>query len=234
MAGSYQLRLTLHACEDLDVSPDLPVADLADEHPLIRKFVDMRSQSVEGQEAIQLPRSDKPVWSLHASRWRGLTWWDAKAGVVWLLGAGYHESGSPDDVYLNLKHRDQAGELFPSAEDYLALEPSPTTTQEFVAALKEEAPRLVKKALSSPESEVRATFADVLEVRVLANSDGLWIGFLMPPLISGVLPTDWYRAALAALLPDADPGDLLFHLPFPSATPPGHEHVALWPPGAPR
>lgn len=230
MGGTHDLRLTMSACSDMGVSHEVVSASqLKDEHSLIAKFVDLRSQSVEGQEAIQLPRSKNIVWSLHAGRWRGLTWWDEDADVVWLLGAGFHESGSADDVYQVLKRRDEDGQLFPTEEDYLRLEPSDATSEDFVHALYEEGPRLVAAASESMGAEKRHVFAGILEVRVLADSNGVRIGFLLPPRKSGVLPPDYYAATLAALLPDAEPDELEHSVNnFPGSAHPGMEYDVLW------
>ena len=79
------------------------------------------------------------MFSLHAERWRGLTWHDQDADVVWLLGAGYHRSGDRSDAYANLKRRDADGELFPDEQDYFDVEPDP---KPFVEAIAETAPAL--------------------------------------------------------------------------------------------
>jgi hypothetical protein len=65
-----------------------------------------------------------PVYNLHVGRWRGLTWHDVAADVIWLLGVGWHEADSHDDVYEMLKNRDVPDELMPSDQDYLDLEMS--------------------------------------------------------------------------------------------------------------
>jgi hypothetical protein len=107
--------------------------ELADRHPLIAAFVERRGQSPEGQEAIQLPASRATVYSLHAGRWRGLTWWEEDLGIVWLLGAGYHRSGERSDAYAALKRRDETDDLFPTEQDYLDLEPDSAPYVEAVA-----------------------------------------------------------------------------------------------------
>lgn len=228
MAADYDLRLTLNACEDLGLDCDTPLVELAEQHALVRSFLAMRSQDVDGQETTQLPRSKQVVFNLHGGRWRGLTWWDAAAGVVWLLGAGYHRSGASDDVYELLKARDKAGGLFPSEEDYLTLEPTKATAEAFATDVMDRGPDVAEAAVKSPDTEIRTVFGGILEVRVNSTKDGLWIGFLQPPLVSGVLPGGYYLAVVAALAPSAEIDDLDFSPgPFPGAPHTSHEDVVL-------
>jgi hypothetical protein len=136
-----ELRLTRRALADLGLD-DKALAgrradELVDRHPMIAAFVERRSQNPEGQETIQLPESRAIVYSLHAGRWRGLTWWEPDLGFCWLLGAGYHRSGERSDAYAVLKRRDETDDLFPVEQDYLHLEPDPAN---FVVALARDAP----------------------------------------------------------------------------------------------
>jgi hypothetical protein len=85
---------------------------------VVAKFVELRSQSPTGQEATSLPTTPATVWNLHCDRWRGLTWHDENEDIVWLLGVGWHASGSRDDAYAVLKRRDELDQLLPSVADY--------------------------------------------------------------------------------------------------------------------
>ena len=210
MAADHELRLTLRACEELDVDCAQSIDDLVDEHQLIRAFVDMRTQQVTGQETTQLPRSSYVVFNLHAGRWRGLTWWDEATGVVWLLGGGFHRSGDRSDAYAVLKGRDVAGELFPTKEDYRRLGPSTPTAESFTKDLDESARSFVEEAIDEPGTEVRRCFGDVLDVRIKVTEDRLWIGLLLPPRLSGALPNGYHAAVLAALLPGIDMDEINF------------------------
>jgi hypothetical protein len=190
--------------------------DLTDRHKLIAAFVKQRSQRAEGQEAIQLPSSKATVFSLHAERWRGLTWAEEELGVVWLLGAGYHRSGERGDVYAELKRRDEADELFPTEQDYLDLEPDPV---EFVEAVARDAPGLMQQAIESPETEITGDLAGALDVSVLVRDSGetreVWLGFSMPPKSEVPPYPEWLLVSLAALLPEADQADLRYGEAFP-------------------
>jgi hypothetical protein len=213
-----QLRLTRRALEDLglDVAARcrLLATSYADAHEVVRAFVDIRSQDPDGQERTVLPVTKAPVWNLHHGRHRGLTWYDQDADVVWLLGIGWHESGSRDDAYAVLKDRDVAGTLMPTEADYLDLEASPEENLSFVAHVAEEAPALVAQAREQPGTEVRAVIAErlgvglVVELVVMPGEheslEEIWIGFEMPPLAGHVkLPPQpqWIQIVVAALLP---------------------------------
>jgi hypothetical protein len=235
-----ELRLTRGALADLGLD-DRALAgrraeELIDRHPVIAAFVERRGQDPDGQETIQLPESRAIVYSLHAGRWRALTWWEPDLGVVWLLGAGYHRSGERSDAYAVLKRRDRADELFPTEQDYVDLEPDPA---DYVQAVAQDAPALVSRARQAPGEEVRGDLAGVLDVSVIAvvvedagqRLEEIWVGFSMPP--KGPVPPHpvWVLVALAALFPNAEPEELHHGGLFPR--PDGNRHgevVVCWRP----
>jgi len=69
---------------------------------------------------------------------------------VWLLGVGWHESGSRGDAYTTLKARDLAGTLMPDEHDYVDLEMSLEDAGAFVVQVSEQAPALVAQARLAP------------------------------------------------------------------------------------
>ena len=232
------LRLTRRASADLDL--DAPAhagrsaRELADRHPLIAAFVERRGQSPQGQEAIQLPASRATVYSLHAGRWRGLTWWEEDLGIVWLLGAGYHRSGERSDAYVALKRRDETDDLFPTEQDYLDLEPDPAP---YVEAVARDAPDLLARAREAPGVEINGDLGGALDVSLVAvvveeagqHLEEIWVGFSMPP--KGSIPPhpEWLLVALAALFPEAGAEELRHGGEFPR--PGGHQRgeiVVCW------
>ena len=154
------------------------------------------------------------MYNLHNGRYRGLTWHDEGNDVVWLLGVGWHESGSRDDAYVVLKERDEVGALMPDEQDYLDLEMTLEETRSFVVQVSEQAPALVAQARESPGEEVSGVIAGRLgvgvqvEVVVIPGEDEtleeVWIGFGMPPLDGPCeLPPqpEWVQTMLAAMIP---------------------------------
>lgn len=213
------LRITERALKDLDLSADLlgrNVEELVDEHPVIKAFAERRAQTPIGQEAIQLPKSRQVVYSLHSGRFRGLTWFDDDDDVCWLLGAGFHESGSRDDAYTVLKRRDGDGDLLPTENDYLALyrwreSLGVSNVRDLVAVLAELGPSLLADARAKPGRRLKTVIEEAIEVEVLVEElfDGAstlrqyTVTFLMPPRRPGVLPsgTSWQTMLAFACLP---------------------------------
>lgn len=191
-----QLRLTRRALDDLGLPAGSyarrPATEYRDAHEVVRAFVERRSQDPTGPEWTNLPATAAPVYNLHHGRHRGLTWHDEDSDVVWLLGVGWHESGSPDDAYEVLKTRDAAGTLMPDDQDYLDLELSLEETQSFVNRVAEQAPALIARARAALGEEQSGVIAGRLSVNVLVETvtgDGedesleeVWVSFEMPPL----------------------------------------------------
>jgi hypothetical protein len=78
-------------------------------HPLIAKFIALRSKEPEpaGDHISQTrPRTlFKVDASEHGRVWRGATWFDRTNDVVFLVAAGLHRSGARDDFYARLVRR---------------------------------------------------------------------------------------------------------------------------------
>lgn len=213
-----QFRLTRRALDDLDLDVETyarrPASDFVEAHDVVRAFVDQRSQDPKGQEWTKLPVTSAPAYNLHHGRYRGLTWHDEDNDVVWLLGVGWHESGSRDDAYTVLKRRDEAGDLMPTEQDYLDLEMTLEEARSFVVQVSEQAPALIAEARGRPGEEVRGVIAGRLgvgvqvEVVVIPGEDErleeVWIGFGLPPLPGACeLPPqpEWIQVVLAAMIP---------------------------------
>ena len=105
---------------DLDLSADaVAEAPLAqrERHALLEAFYARREQSSVGQETIEGLQANIVAYSLHAGRWRGLTWHDTEFAVVWLLAGRYHRSGERDDSYPHFRGLARH-QLLPTEEDY--------------------------------------------------------------------------------------------------------------------
>jgi hypothetical protein len=185
-----QLRLTRRALVDLGLDPGQysrrDARDYVSAHPVVRAFVERRSQEPRGQETTHLPVTAATVYNLHVGRSRGLTWHDEEADVVWLL--------------------DEA--------DYLDLEMTASETADFVRQVALQAPQLVDEARRNPATEVRGLIAGRLEVGVQVERaddpvtgdflEEVWVGFRMPPQPGPTgLPSqpEWALAVLAAMVP---------------------------------
>ena len=171
------LRVTQKALEDLELSDDLlnrDVEEIVDKHPVLKAFQERRSQSPLGQEAIQLPTSRQVVYSLHSGRYRGLTWFDEDDNVCWLLGVGFHESGSHADAYLVLKSRDEGGDLLPAEADYLALYRWRRTSgvsdlDDLVSIVARIGPEVLSAARSAPNTRVNRVIEGEIEIEMIVE-----------------------------------------------------------------
>lgn len=94
---------------------------------------------------------------------RGGTWFEAKRDIVWLLAAGHHESGSPDDFFPYCRKLDKAGRLAPSKSDYKSL--FEDQDARFAARILIEAP-LLRKEAEQADGEVSGTIGGRFGVAV--------------------------------------------------------------------
>lgn len=133
------------------------------EHVLVDAFVDKRSALPEGQETISL--ESRGTWyTLHAERYRGVTWHQRMAGVVWLAGAGYHRDGDRTDAYNAIRDLDTRGLLAPDRADYVELDR--WRVRRLAEELMTEPQRLVRVARENPGEVCTALLAGRISVRV--------------------------------------------------------------------
>jgi hypothetical protein len=227
-----QLRLTRQALRDLNLSIEKysrkSASEYEGEHDMIATFVSMRSQSPIGQETTKLPVTKATVWNIHHGRFRGLTWHDVNSDVVWLLGVGWHETGSLDDAYVELKDWDSSGHLMPTIADYRDLELTEEDTLEFVTEVSVQAPKLVGEARQQLGSEVQAVLAGRIKTSVLVYDisedeeteflEEIFVSFEMPPIEGPcVMPShpEWIHVVLAAMLPDGELSRFAYGVTFP-------------------
>jgi len=221
------LRCTWRALLDLGIDPDLgwePAEALVDNHPLLRAFVSRRRQNPQGPEATHLPITAAPVFNLHSGRWRGLTWHEQTddLDVVWLLGAGWHESGNKQDAYAILKRRDGEGTLFPDQLDYANIRSRPLTGPQFLETLNAAPQELIARARATPSIAIHESLSGVLDVSLHVERtsefdavlEDITLAIYLPPHVSGVLPPHWLGVVVAAFFPAAHASELAFGVPF--------------------
>ena len=109
-----RLRMTWRC---MDALAYLPAADA---EALEAKFFELRGQAPESGERVA-GLQEHPCTSLHAGRYRGVTWHDVDHDAVWLLIVGIHREGSREDLYELAIAREQAGQLYPTSADYRGL-----------------------------------------------------------------------------------------------------------------
>ncbi len=207
------LRVTLRCIRD---ELQLPEGDFRKHpsqltHEICSAFVTQRSQDPRGVEKLQPITSNIEAYTLHAGRWRGVTWHDEEDNVVWLLGFGYHRSGETGDAYPYLKQLDANGNLLPTGADYELL------YEMRDAELPQELARLASKLLdiakSTPGEEVRDVLAGAFPVSLVVEiEDGLeaiWLA-VSQRLVRGEIdpPPEWMRFVVAAFFPETSFEDI--------------------------
>jgi hypothetical protein len=214
MPESMLLRVTRRCLrEDLEFQETdlaLPMEELAARHPMIRAFVEQRSQSAIGQETIQGLTAKIVAFSLHFGEDRGITWHHEKAGVVWLLASAFHRSGQRGDAYPYFRELDAKGLLLPAPADFQALTESQAST--LARSLITDVPRLLREARRSRGQVVRGLIGGRISVRLM-QEDGerpmltvaislrIWPGEM-------TLSADWLMSVAAAFFPHTRTSDL--------------------------
>ncbi|MCB0877420.1 MAG: hypothetical protein KDC46_00360 [Thermoleophilia bacterium] len=213
------------ASDDLDLAGDgLDARARVGDHELIDAFVEKRSVSPEGQETITL--ASRGAWyTLHGGRWRGVTWHQRAASVVWLGGAGYHRDGDRSDAYEHIRRQDDAGRLVPQRSDVKQL--LAWRRRRLAQELVDRPAQLVAAARAEPGRVVVATLADRISVRlhVDAGDPELLTVAIARELLPGPahVPKDWVIVLLAAFFGEHSIEDLAWTDEF-DGRPIGDEH----------
>ena len=164
IAAGYELRVTTRCLlEDLGFRPSdaaTGLESLADGRTLgadlLRTFIDVRSKApVPSDEDVmhRMAEQAPPTYPLRrGNRQRGLTWYDTRYDVVWLVAAHHsHRSGELDDSYVYFRglRREQ---LLPSREDMERM--LGERRDEIADQIWDDVPALMRAAAAQPCSEV--------------------------------------------------------------------------------
>lgn len=123
-------------------------------HPVVKAFLRERKTKTVGTRQVGQLHSGKEIWVLtQAQRHRGGTWFEARRGIVWLVAAGHHESGSQDDFFPYCRGLDRERRLAPTKDDYATL--FRAQKERLAARIMIDAPLLLKRAREA-EGEVSA------------------------------------------------------------------------------
>jgi len=178
-----------------------------DRHSLLEAFYDRRAQSPVGQETIEGLQANIIAYSLHAGRWRGLTWHDEELAIVWLLAARYHRSGERDDSYPHFrglaKHQ-----LLPTEEDYERV--FDREAHAFAETVVGDVAAIAEQARAQPGEIVAGRVSGRISVRAVEQDGSLRVAVKMQ-LFPGdeQVPAEWLMTVLAAFFPDASFEELL-------------------------
>ena len=163
-AVGYELRVTTRCLlEDLafresDVSTDpaLLAAGATSGAGLLRTFIETRSKApVPSDEDIMNGMAEQapPTYPLRRGhRQRGLTWYDHRNKVVWLVAAHHsHRSGETDDSYRYFRSL-RREDLLPSREDMERM--LGERRDEIADQIWDDLPNLMRAAAAQPGTEV--------------------------------------------------------------------------------
>jgi hypothetical protein len=150
----HELRITRRCLEeDLGEDPDeCEFGDLCETHPIVHAFRERRSKVTGGGDTVGPAAGEWTIFTLRqGSDHRGATWYDAKSGVVWLLAAGHHRSGQPDDAFQRFRELLAEEAIYPlenDLEDFYS-----DRGDEFVERARVAVPTLLAEAQADPGSE---------------------------------------------------------------------------------
>ena len=130
--------------------------------------------------------------------------------MVWLLAAGFHRSGQPDDAYPYFRRLDADGRLLPTEDDFRAL--ARVRRRTLARALTEEVPPLLEHAAANPGEIQHALLGGRIAVRVVTEKGDvpLTTVAISRRARPGSMPLEpaWEIAVAAAFLPNTPVEDL--------------------------
>ena len=166
LGEKYELRITGRCLEeDLRASRDTPFDDLLGQD-IIKGFTNKRGSSPLGEEFTG-HGTGQALYKLRYGDFRGATWHDDVEDVIWLLAAGRHRSGSPDDVYPYMEQLGKDARLLPDEEDYEAL--FDDRAERAAEVVPEEAAELLTAAREQPGTERNGVLGGQARVSVVVE-----------------------------------------------------------------
>lgn len=192
-----------------------PLEAIAGSSGIVDAFLQRRAENPAGQETIQGLTSRIVAYSLHSGDYRGITWFQERAGVAWLLAARFHRSGKPDDAYPYFIALDSADRLLPTREDVRLLsEYHEKQSKDLARVLLEDVPKMRQKLRANPGQIYKGVLGGRIPVRAVFEDGD-------PPLLTVAiaqqlhpgdleLPAEWLMAVAAAFLPETDPQALSY------------------------
>jgi hypothetical protein len=153
--GGRRPRPTLRCLvEDLELPLPSARTDLGTiSHPAMDETRRVAPTTPDGQRRI-VGLTQRMVFRLRHSRWRGATWHYHEHGIVWLLAYETREQGAHDDAYEYFLSLEAAGRLYPTDQDYLRDKLDENVREQ--AQIEMEAVSHFNSARSSPGVEIEA------------------------------------------------------------------------------
>lgn len=201
----HELRITGRCLsEDLGDSPEASFDELAKRHGIVKAFRRERSAATTGVDTLGPGGGVRPLTVLrHTHHWRGVTWFDQEAGVVWLCACARHRSGQSDDAFPHFSILRESDRIWPRDGDYEVL--AADRGEQFAAFVVIEAPRLLAMARAAPDTEIVLVIGRepvTIVVQVVETLEETFVA------VSGLhLTPQLFQLLLVALYPDRRFGD---------------------------
>lgn len=205
--ADYELRVTARCCtEDLHESEGTTFADLVS-HPIVAAFRNKHQANPTTTRTVGPASGARMFGRLGTGdHHRGAIWFDQDGGVLWLCAAhDRHRSGQADDAFPYFDELIAAGRIYPTVDDYEALEQD--RAARLVDAIPDDAQALLEQARVAPGVELMGQVGPVrvrlVLVRVEDVADELFVAVSMRH------GDDlWLTAVLAGFRPDTDDFDV--------------------------
>jgi hypothetical protein len=192
-------------CVDKDLELPASVAALAPaeqrtRHQLLDAFYQRRSESPIGQETVENLQAAIVAYSLHAGRWRGLTWHERDMAIVWLLAGRYHRSGERDDSYPHFRRLSKT-QLLPTEQDYERVFERESVT--FAEQVLDDVRALLQRCADSPGTIIEGRISQRIGARAVRDAEGKLQVALDRRLYPGEesVPGEWLMIVLAGFFP---------------------------------
>lgn len=204
--------------DDLAEDPDADLLTVAEQHPIVDKFIALRSIAEEGQETIRSIKGPAPVFSLHAGRERGATVADSEHKVIWLLASRIHRGDDHSDAYEHAERLHDRGVLFPTQTDYERL--FARRNNEVVPLLLSRVTAALARARQRPGTEHSIVLPGSLMMTLVCEDDpGVGMERLWMALDPRALEPKWLVLIQAALTPGDQAEPWLYTKHFPGRGP---------------
>jgi len=171
--------------------------------PIVAAFLGRRSMNPTGSEPPIQQLRPLLAFSLHIGRYRGATWHQEKAAVVWLLASHIHREDSPDDEYHYFERLHRAGQLLPTRTDAERIIASRAPRFDDIAA--QEIPHFLESVYANPGQVCEGVLRGRIPVLALYENGeaGLLAVAVSTRIRPGALPLppEWLGILVAAFFP---------------------------------
>jgi len=171
--------------------------------PIVAAFLGRRSMDPTGSEPPIQQLRPLLAFSLHSGRYRGATWHQEKASVVWLLASHIHREGSPDDAYHYFGRLYRVVQLLPTHMDAERVIASREPRFDDIASA--EIPQFLESVYGDAGQVHEAVLGGRIPVRALYENGeaGLLAVAVSTRIRPGALPLppEWLGILVAAFFP---------------------------------